>query len=184
MHIHRLTLFIDRFLLVSATYPPACQALNWQHKPNKSEAMEEVVGGGGDQGHFVMTSTKARGLKTVPHISRVYIWRGWQIPEGILRRAKEYSSPDEIWCLNLIWQLETVWQPRFIFSTRIGSFSVMESIFWNQKKRCSLRLTYISYNAQIAAVSKRLSFTDNAFKIFCFCFKLGRRKHSNSNTCP
>lgn len=71
MHIHRLTLFIDQFLLVSATYPPASQALNWQHKPNKSEATEEVVGGGGDQGDFVMTSTKARG-----HISRVYIWRG------------------------------------------------------------------------------------------------------------
>lgn len=85
-------------------------AMNWQHnKPDKSEAMEEV---GGWQGDFVMTSAKARGLKTVsgtlPHISGVYIQGGWQILDGILRRAKKYLSLDKIWCLNLKWQLEIV----------------------------------------------------------------------------
>lgn len=146
MHIHRLTfVFVYRPIPFSKCHIPTSQALNWQHnKPNKSE--------GGDQGHFVMTSTKAWGLKTVSHISRVYIQGGWQILEGILRRAKEYSSSDEIWCLNLIWQLETVWQPRYIFSTHISLFSMTKSVFWNalfQKKQKTLQsstdLLNISY---------------------------------------
>lgn len=156
MHIHRLTLFIDRFLLVSATFP---QARLWT-----GSITNQINQRGGDQGHFVMTSTKAWGLKTVSHISRVSIQGGWQILEGILRRAKEYSSSDEIWCLNLIWQLETVWQPRYIFSTHISLFSMMKSVFWNvlsQKKKKKYIAVFdwpFKYfiHAHIAAVSKRL----------------------------
>lgn len=147
-----------------------------------------------------MTSTKARGLKTVsgilPHISRVYIWGGWQILEGILRRAKEYSSRHEIWCLNLIWQLETVWHPRFILPTHISSFSVMKTVFWNILFQKTLQSgdwpTFWAFQTtHTYVVSKKLSFTDNfitAFNMFCFYFKLGTGKqntlHSNSNSGP